>query len=313
MKSRPDPNTMKPGRGQTLKIGQGDDSKFSVEDFDFDEVVPVRPDPSTLCRLTADELLPPPSDMPVPLDPSTDLPEFVQEQRIEFLVIIRPESGASDADWGFPTADTLQTMYDKIRDDLEHHLQIFDVCLWHRVDKSGRATIMLSTINLPLMNEVRQAIRLYRGHRGYVFETYNKIRFIKRYGISLYVPKENAGYKFRTIGRTLFYKYPDLRSPIEIISEATFTENHSDWTPDRRSRIGEKIYLLDSPELAKKLEKYPEDFKFRLSEGFSVTLRGGVRGDEVTTQFASSFASKVLLNSSADAMKNMKQSCTGRP
>ena len=204
-------------------------------------------------------------------------------------------------------------MYDKIRDEFEDHLQIFDVCLWHRVDKNGIASVMLSTVNLQLMNQIRQAIRLYTGHKDYTFETYNKLRFIKRYGISLYVPKENAGYKFRTIGRTLFYKYPDLKSPLDIISESTFTDNHPDWTPNRRSRIGDKIYLLDSPELAKKLERYPEDFKFHLSEGFSVTLRGGIRGTAVSNQFTSSFASKVLLNSTAEAMKNARDNFTGGP
>ena len=308
--NRPAPENLKPGKGQDLKIGV---DKFLASDFDYEgDAPPVRPDPSSLRRLTADELLPPPSNLPIPLEPNQDLPEFVQEQRIEFLVVIRPTNDAN-ADWGFPTAETLQKMYDKIRLDLEDNLQIFDVALWHRVDKNGIATIMLSTVNLGLMNQIRQEIRLYTGYPGFNFETYNKLRFLKRYGISLYVPRENAGYKFRTIGRTLFYKYPDLRSAIEIISEATFTDNHPDWTPDRRSRIGDKIYLLDSPELAKKLQKYPEDFRFHLSEGFSVTLRGGLRGDEVTSSFTNSFASKVLMNSTADAMKNARQSSTGRP
>ena len=139
------------------------------------------------------------------------------------------------------------------------------------------------------------------------------MRFIKRYGISLYVPRENAGFKFRTIGRTLFYKYPDLKSSLSIISEATFTENLPDWTPNRRSRIGDKIYLLDSPELATKLQKYPEDFRFHLSEGFSVTLRGGLRGEDVGTQFSSSFASKVMLTSTAEAMKSARQNTQGGP
>ena len=114
-------------------------------------------------------------------------------------------------------------------------------------------------------------------------------------------------------GERFFYKYPDLKSGLEIISEATFTDNHPDWTPDKRSRIGDKIYLLDSPELAKKLQKYPEDFKFHLSEGFSVTLRGGIRGDDVTNQFTNSFASKVLLNSGTEAMRGAQQDATGRP
>ena len=124
--------------------------------------------------------------------------------------MIRRET-APDDDWGFPTAEILQEMYDKVRGDNDHHAQIFEVALWHRVDKNGIASIMLSTINLPLMNVIRHLIRLYKGYHGYAFKTYSKSRFIKRYGISLYVPRENAGYKFRTIGRTLFYKYPDLK------------------------------------------------------------------------------------------------------
>ena len=300
--NKPDPANQKAGKGQELKVNTG---KFTADEFDLAEPVPVRPDATTLRRITEEELRPPPSSMLVPLEPTYNLPDFVTDQRIEFLIVVRSESAPEDA-WGFPTEEVFQKMYNSVRDEHEDHPQIFDVALWHRIDKNGIASIMLSTCNLPLMTAIRHSIRIYKGHHGFAFESYNKRKFIKRYGISLYVPKENAGYKFRTIGRTLFCKYPDLKSDLEIMSEITFTDNLPDWTPNRRSRIGDKIYLLDSPDLARKLQKYPEEFKFHLSEGFSVTLRGGIRGEEITTQFANSFASKVMLTSSAEALKNAK-------
>ena len=71
---------------------------------------------------------------------------------------------------------------------------ILDVCLWCRHDKAtGITSIMLSTVNLPIMEQVRHEIRVYREVEGMQFETYNKTLFVKRYGISMYVPKEHAG------------------------------------------------------------------------------------------------------------------------
>ena len=109
------------------------------------------------------QLLPPPSDKPISLDinANEDLPEFVTSQRIEFLVMLR-RVNAPDDDWGFPTGEVLQEMYDKVRQENDH-AQIFEVALWHRVDKNGIASIMLSSVNLQLMNAIRHSIRLYRG------------------------------------------------------------------------------------------------------------------------------------------------------
>ena len=51
---------------------------------------------------------------------------------------------------------------------------------------------MLSTINMQVFEEMQHMIRTYTANTGYALETYNKSQFVKRYGISMYVPKENA-------------------------------------------------------------------------------------------------------------------------
>ena len=89
--------------------------------------------------------------MPVALDPNIDphLPEFVTEQRIEFLVMARPRGRNNkwlitrtnkinictltlldkpNDPWGFPDEETLQKLYDKCRTDISH-VQIMDVVL----------------------------------------------------------------------------------------------------------------------------------------------------------------------------------------
>ena len=105
------------------RIGQNiipEDKFLDFESADFDNL-PVRPEESTLRRLTAAELLPPPSSYPVPLDLDVDpdAPEFVSSQRIEFLVIMKKE-GADAEPWGFPNKDQLQALFDHCRDICDH-------------------------------------------------------------------------------------------------------------------------------------------------------------------------------------------------
>ena len=101
----------------------------------------------------------------------------------------------------------------------------------------------------------------------------------------------------------MFWKYPDIKSPLEIVSYVVFKDEAPSYQPGRRSRIGGRIYLIDSPQLADKLKNYPEDFKFFLSSGFSITLRGGSRGEASSTNFSNAFAKKVMLNSASEAMQ----------
>lgn len=140
-----------------------------------------------------ENLLPPPSNVPVPDDFNFDasLPEFVKEQRIEFLQVQRPLD--SSQAWSFPGEENMRRVWNFVRNKLDSDY-ILDVCLWCRVEKNTDITsLMLSTVNLPIMEQVRHEIRLYREIEGVKFETYNKTLFIKRYGISMYVPKEQAG------------------------------------------------------------------------------------------------------------------------
>ena len=80
-----------------------------------------------------------------------------------------------------------------------------EVCLWTRTDQAGIASIMLSTLNLKLMEEIRHEIR-----KGYRLETFNKSQFVRRYGISMYVPKEHANLTPLRLLRSLFYKNPNI-------------------------------------------------------------------------------------------------------
>ena len=177
------------------------------------------------------------------------------------------------------------------------------VALWVRVDAAGIATMMLSTVNLPLMTKVRHAIRCYTQVPGYKFETYAKISFIKKYGITMYIPANNASVKPARILRTLAFKYPVLRCKLRIVHKSTFTDDPPNHPPGKRSRIGDVIVLLDGPDLNDRLKDLSEDFKFYVNDGFSVTLRGGARGDDTGIHLASQFRQSVVVGSAAEAVR----------
>ena len=76
----------------------------------------------------------------------------------------------------------------------------------------------------------------------------------------MYITRENAGLPFKRIMRTLFYKNPGIKCSFEAINVSKFIDDPPNYNPSKRSRIGDLIYLIDSPELADKLRNYPEDF-----------------------------------------------------
>ena len=160
--------------------------------------------------------------MPIPLDLVVDpsAPEFVSQQRIEFLILMKSSTDGT-LPWGFPDKDTLQKLLAHVREECDHD-QITEVALWSRVDASNIATMMLSTINLPLMEQVRHAIRTYEGHQGNKFESYAKSSFVKKYGITMYIPANQAGFKDTRLLRTIAFKYPALRCKMRIIHKSTF-------------------------------------------------------------------------------------------
>ena len=204
----PDLDTLQARKGQELNILDAE-IDFITETFSD---IPVRPQESTLKKLTQSELLPPPFSYPVPFDLAVDAnaPEFVAKQRIEFLVLMK-HSNDSSLPWGFPDREVLQALFSYIKTVCDHD-QIMEAVQWIRVDAANIATIMLSSINLALMNMIRHAICSYQGHDGFKFETYAKAAFVKKYGLTMYIPKDMADYATSRILRTLAYKYPALRA-----------------------------------------------------------------------------------------------------
>lgn len=266
--------------------------------------LPERPDDSTLQRVDFNDLLPPPSDAPVPADFAFDatLPEYVKEQRIEFLLVQQPTE--STTAWSFPTEEQMRAVWNFVRIKLDSDF-ILDVCLWCRQEKvSGITSLMLSTVNLQVMEQVRHEIRIYREIEGLKFETYNKALFIKKYGISMYVPKEHAGLNVTRILRALFYKHRELYTRnITLLSKHRFESNPPGYQISQRSRIGDAIFLFDSTELASKLKNFDEDFRFTVSRGFNVTLKGGARG-EGHQNFSPEMTSKVITGAADQAMRS---------
>ena len=175
---------------------------YSLSILPTGELEPLieRPEESTLQRIDFKDLIPPASSSEVPSDFQFDLtlPEYVREQKIEFLLV---QKAIDDKAWSFPTEETMHQIWNHVRNKLDSDY-ILDVCLWCRFEKSTSITsLMLSTVNLPVMEEVRHEIRKYHDIVGMRFETYNKTLFIKRYGISMYLPKEQAGlYSLTVLG-----------------------------------------------------------------------------------------------------------------
>ena len=184
-----------------------------------------------------------------------------------------------------------------------------DTVFWIHVDKATTiSSMMLCTVNYRLFNEVRHRIRTYDGIDGFRVETYEKAEFVKKYGLTMYVLRDNANLSPTTVIRTLMFKYRDLHTKdIVLLSRATFKTDHPDKKPEARSRIGDHILLFDSPSLAEKLRKYPEDKKFLLNRGFSVTIKGGHRGNSITDTFAHAVTSSVIKSAADEAMANAQK------
>ena len=139
---------------------------------------------------------------------------------------------------------------------------------------------------------------------GFRLETYNKSRFVKKYGISMYVPRESAKISPARLLRSLFYKNPEIRTrQVKFLCKTTFTADHPNKPAGKRSRIGDAILLFDSPELADKLKPFDKDKKFFYNSGFSVTLKGGERGTP-SINFAHALTSSVITSAAAEALRN---------
>ena len=118
--------------------------------------------------------------------------------------------------------------------------------------------------------------------------------------------RENANIRPVRLLRSLFYKTPSLHTPtIKFLCKSTFETDHPDKPPGKRSRVGDAIFLFDSPELADKLKNYDEDHRFPISNSANVTIKGGRRGND-SVSFAAALTSSVIGGSTAEAMQRAK-------
>ena len=268
--------------------------------------LPQRPPEHTLPRLTLLDLLPPSSTKHIPIDyePIPSDHEFVQERSIEFLVMTRRRDQVT-AGLFFLDKDQLQKLFDYVRIK-QDHIQIMDTVRWISVDPATDiSSMMLSTLNYDLFKRIRHAIQVYTGLDGYKIETYEKAEFIKCYGLTMYVPRDNANLTAGQLIRTLFFKYSELHTTESVlISRATFDSDPPDKPEGKRSRVGDIILLFDSPTLTEKLRPFDEGKQFFLNKGVSVTLKGGFRGISISDNIAPSALSKLMNSSVAEAMAN---------
>ena len=166
---------MKPRIGQELEVIN------EALDIGEEIFIPERPAEQSLPKLSSRDLLPPSSTAPIPLEyeHGDGDHEFVQERRIEFLVMKKSRTNKT-IPAGFLDEKELQQLFDHVRNAIDD-IQIMDTVLWTRVDKATTiSSMMLCTLNYRLFNEVRHAIRIYQEIDGYRIETYEKAEFVKK-------------------------------------------------------------------------------------------------------------------------------------
>ena len=82
-----------------------------------------------------------------------------------------------------------------------------------------------------LTQQARHMIRVCTDFDGLAFETYNKRQFVKRFGITMYVTRDNANLPLKRLMRSIFYKHPDLKSSFEAIHVSRFLDNPPGFNP----------------------------------------------------------------------------------
>ena len=234
-----------------------------------------RPDEKTLRRITPAELMPPPSHLPDGMESLHYVQTMsnVQQQNIHFLVLMRPSDNPR-GEWIFPSKETLNEMFDKIIDDIDDD-DVIKVALSCHVDPEGIATIALSTIDMPIFNQVRNGIAAYTGCTGYVFSTHNKQTFVEKNAATIYIPARHKRYLPKRFWRFFFKEYPALRSTYTVIDQITFTEN--DPNKPHVNRIGDTILVVGGEDFLAKLAEFDEDHIFTMNAYWRLTIKGGQR------------------------------------
>ena len=165
-------------------------------------------------------------------------------------------------------------MFDKIIDDIDDD-DVIKVALSCHVDPEGIATIALSTIDMPIFNQVRNGIAAYTGCTGYVFSTHKKPTFVEKNAATIYIPARHKRYLPKRFWRFFFKEYPALRSTYTVIYQITFTEN--DPNKPHVNRIGDTILVVGGEDFLAKLSEFDEDHIFTMNAYWRLTIKGGQR------------------------------------
>ena len=116
----------------------------------------------------------------------------------------------------------------------------------------------------------------------------------------------------------MIQKYqPQLRKKFNVLSASTYTSEGPGYKPGRRSRIGDMIVIVEgSKDFMEALRGFPEEFRFKVSPTWRLTIRGGIRKGQPrgemeaadSLELSDFFRTLVMEAGVEDAMKKSKNS-----
>ena len=251
--------------------------KVSLEDLEVPAKIP-KPDQSTLPRLSAESLRPPPSLIPETVSHInfTQSNTPVQTQSLQFLVMIR--KAEDHQSWQFLDEASLKTVYDAAFNAIDD-AELTSVAMGYFINQQKFSIITLSTANMPVFNQFRANIRAYRGVDGYILDTFSSMDYIEKTMLSIYIPKKFDNYIHRRLFRGLFRDYPSIAAPYRmhhcVVLESTL---------DRPTRGGDQIMVISGQHFLEKLSLFPENFCFHVNANWRITIKGGERHPEPITE-----------------------------
>ena len=110
--------------------------------------------------------------------------------------------------------------------------------------------------------------------------------------------------------------YPQLNKKFTWLQTSTYTTEGPGGGAGRRSRIGDAIAMYEgSKALMEGLRGFPEDFRFKVSPTWRLTIRGGIRRGQPRTEAEAAdslelsdfFRTLVMEAGAEEAMKRSKE------